>query len=65
MQSILEDKMDDKNKPLPWDYFLTNYEKDLLQLPMEEVIRKYSRISREQITKDFQELKAGQNNPNE
>ena len=57
--------MDDKKEPLPWDYFLTNYEKDLLRLPMEEAIRKYPGVSREQITKDFQELKAGQNNPNE
>jgi hypothetical protein len=48
--------MDDKNEQLPWDYFLTNYEKDLLQLPIEETLRKYPRVSREQIVSDMTEI---------
>lgn len=48
--------MDDKNEPLPWDYFLTNYERDLLQLPLEEALRKYPGLTRGQIESDLAEL---------
>lgn len=31
---------DDEPEELPWDYFLTNYERDLLTLTLEEMARK-------------------------
>lgn len=48
--------MNDKKENLPWDYFLTNYEKDLLLLSMENVIKKYPGLTREQIALDLDEL---------
>ncbi|MFZ3229893.1 MAG: hypothetical protein WA160_06800 [Pseudobdellovibrio sp.] len=48
--------MDDRNEPVEWDYFLTNYERDLLSLSFEETILKYSGISREQMIIDLQDL---------
>lgn len=48
--------MDDKTEPLPWDYFLTDYERDLLRLPIEEVARKYASMSINQIQLDRAEL---------
>lgn len=66
--------MDDENEQLPWDYFLTDYERDLLRLPIEDALRKYPRISREQAEVDLgkiQEMQAsferenGQNMPDE
>jgi len=48
--------MDDKSEPLPWDYFLSEYERDLLRIPIEEAMRKYPGISREQMTDDLREL---------
>jgi hypothetical protein len=52
--------MDDKSKPLPWDYFLTNYERDLLRLPLEDAMRKYPEIERERVEADLIELKNNQ-----
>ena len=52
--------MDDKNEPLPWNYFLTNYEKDLLQLPIEETLRKYPGLTRERVESDLAEIQKSQ-----
>ncbi|MBX7231409.1 MAG: hypothetical protein K1X29_04925 [Bdellovibrionales bacterium] len=52
--------MDDNHEPLPWDYFLTSYEKDLFLLPLEEALQKYPELSREQMTADHQELMKSQ-----
>lgn len=66
--------MADENEPLPWDYFLTNYERDLLRLPLEDALRKYPNISQEQMESDLTELREiqasfelenGQNMPDE
>jgi hypothetical protein len=53
--------MDDKDEPLPWDYFLTDYERDLLRLAIEDAMQKYPGISREQMESDLvkiQEMQA-------
>lgn len=52
--------MDSKKEPLPWDYFLTNYERDLLRLPIEEAMRKYPKISREQMESDLVKIQENQ-----
>lgn len=44
---------DDKPEPLPWDYFLTEYERDLLKIPIQDLIMKYPNIGREQIEEDL------------
>lgn len=48
--------MDDNSKISPWDYFLANYERDLLRLPFEEALRKYPQLTREQVQSDLAEL---------
>lgn len=48
--------MADEDEPLPWDYFLTDYERDLLQLPIEDVVLKYLNLSIEQVQADRVEL---------
>lgn len=45
--------MADENKKLTWDYFLTEYERDLLRLLIEDALRKYPSISREQMESDL------------
>lgn len=45
--------MADENEKLPWDYFLTEYERDLLRLLIEDALRKYPSISREQMESDL------------
>lgn len=52
--------MGNKSEILPWDYFLTTYERDLLQLPFEEALRKYPRLTREQALSDLIELQDSQ-----
>lgn len=49
--------MADKNEPLPWDYFLTNYERDLILLPLEEAGLKYPLVSKKQLLDDIRALK--------
>ena len=46
-----------KSEPLPWDYFLTNYERDLLRLPLEDAMRKYPGVGREQMESDLAKLR--------
>lgn len=55
----------DDNEPLPWDYFLTDYERDLLRLTIDQVVLIYPRMNREQIRADALELRQsfGQENP--
>ncbi len=48
--------MSDNCEILPWDYFLTNYERDLLQLTIEDAIQKYPNISPKQIDSDLIQL---------
>lgn len=52
--------MADENELLPWDYFLTAYERDLLRLPIEDALRKYPRISREQMESDLAKIQENQ-----
>ncbi|PIU01236.1 MAG: hypothetical protein COT74_01650 [Bdellovibrionales bacterium CG10_big_fil_rev_8_21_14_0_10_45_34] len=40
---------EEKFKLLPWDYFLSDYERDLLKMPIQDLVIKYPRISQEQI----------------
>lgn len=52
--------MADENELLPWDYFLTDYERDLLRLPIEDALRKYPSISREQMESDLAKIQENQ-----
>lgn len=52
--------MADRNEPLPWDYFLTDYERDLLRLPIENALQKYPSISRGQMESDLVKMKKNQ-----
>lgn len=49
--------MADENGPLPWDYFLTAYERDLLRLPNEDAMQKYPGISRQQMESDLAKMR--------
>lgn len=49
--------MADENKPLPWDYFLTGYERDLLRLPLEDAMQKYPGVGREQMESDLVKMR--------
>lgn len=55
----------DDNEPLLWDYFLTEYERDLFRLTIDQVVLIYPLINREQIRADALELRQslGQENP--
>lgn len=44
--------MGDDHEALPWDYFLTNYERDLLKLTIEDAMQKYLNISQDQLLAD-------------
>ena len=48
---------DKEPEKLPWDYFLTNYERDLLKLALEEVLKKYNLISQAEVMADLENLK--------
>lgn len=48
--------MADENEPLPWDYFLTDYERDLITRPLSHLIRKYPNMSQHQFFADCIEL---------
>ncbi len=49
--------MADENEPLLWDYFLTNYERDLLRMPLEDAMQKYPGIGREQMESDLAKMR--------
>lgn len=44
---------DEKSNLLPWDYFLCDYERDLLKMPIQDLIIKYPRVSKEQLEADL------------
>lgn len=48
---------DDEHIILPWDYFLTEYERDLLIFPLEKSQRKYGLVPDEQVLEDWESLK--------
>jgi len=52
--------MADENEPLPWDYFLTDYERDLLRLPIKDALRKYPGIGRGQMESDLVKIQENQ-----
>ena len=49
--------MADENEPLPWDYFLTEYERDLLRLTLEDAMQKHPGIRREQMESDLAKMR--------
>lgn len=51
---------DDKPEPLPWDYFLTEYERDLLTLTIEEIARKNPNKSTEEIMAEMNKMRVSQ-----
>lgn len=52
--------MADENESLPWDYFLPDYERDLLRMPIEDALRKYPSTSREQMESDLVKIQENQ-----
>ena len=52
--------MGHKTEIVSWDYFLTNYERDLLRLPFEKALRKYPGLTRERVESDITELQKSQ-----
>jgi hypothetical protein len=52
--------MSEDKGSLLWDYFLSEYERDLLRLPFAEAVQKYNGVSREQLTADLHELTQNQ-----
>jgi hypothetical protein len=51
---------DDEPEELPWDYFLTNYERDLLTLSIEEMVRKNPNIPPDDLKAEMEKLKISQ-----
>lgn len=47
---------DDEPEALPWDYFLTNYERDVLALNIEELLKKYPQLTPERLKDDMGEM---------
>lgn len=47
---------DEEPEKLPWDYFLTQYERDLLTLTVEAMLKKYPLISKNEVVADLAEL---------
>lgn len=51
---------DHEPEPLPWDYFLTEYERDLLTLTLEGVARKYPDRTPEELNTEMEQMRASQ-----
>jgi hypothetical protein len=51
---------DDEPVALPWDYFLTDYERDLLTLTLEDMVRRNPEKTEAEISADFERLTVGQ-----
>lgn len=51
---------DDELNALPWDYFLTNYERDLLTLTLEEMVRKNPNRPPDELKAEMEQLKISQ-----
>ena len=53
---------DDQPKKLQWDYFLTDYERDLLTLTLEEVVRKNPNKPLNEVKAEIDEIENNQAN---
>ncbi len=51
---------DDEPENLPWDYFLTNYERDLLTLTLEEMVRKNPHKAIDELKAEMAEMMTSQ-----
>lgn len=51
---------DDEPEVLPWDYFLTKYERDLLKVNFEELVRKNPKMNPEDLKSQMEQMRAGQ-----
>ena len=51
---------DDEPERLPWDYFLTQYERDLLTLPIEEMVRKNPDKTIDELMAEVEKMMTGQ-----
>lgn len=51
---------DDEPERLPWDCFLTEYERDLLTLTLEELACKNPDKTPDELQAEMEEMKAGQ-----
>lgn len=60
LRSTQEEKMADEEKSIPCGYFLTDYERDLLRLPIEDALWKYLRITCEQMEFDLVKIQDNQ-----
>lgn len=48
---------DDGPEKLPWDYFLTNYERDLLTLTIEELVCKNPDMTTDELKADVEKMR--------
>lgn len=62
MDPIREARMfyDEEPEQPPWDYFLTEYERDLLVLTLEEMVRKNPDKTPDELKAEMEEMWAGQ-----
>ncbi len=51
---------DDEPEALPWDYFLTNYERDLLTLTLGELVRKNPDKTADELKAEVEKMRASQ-----
>ena len=51
---------DEEPEKLPWDYFLTEYERDLLTLTLEERVRKNPDKTAEELKLEMTQMAASQ-----
>lgn len=51
---------DDEPEILPWDYFLTNYERDLLTLTLDGLVRKNPDKTADEIKAEMEKMKTSQ-----
>jgi len=50
----------DDPERLPWDYFLTEYERDLLTLALEEIVRKNPDKATDELKAEMEIMRASQ-----
>jgi hypothetical protein len=51
---------DDEPEILPWDYFLTNYERDLLTLTLDGLVRKNPDTTADEIKAEMEKMRTSQ-----
>jgi hypothetical protein len=51
---------DDEPEILPWDYFLTNYERDLLTLTLDGLVRKNPDKTADEIKAEMEKMRTSQ-----